>query len=60
MLEGHKACSEFLHNNVADLLLHLTVLDQLAQDILLNEMEKVFTEKDNAMLTSQPNKEEVG
>ena len=59
LLEGHKACSEFLHNNVADLLLHPAVLDQVAQDILLNEVEEVFTEKDNAMLTSQPTKEEV-
>ena len=59
LLEGHNACSEFLHNTAADLLLHPAVLDQVAQGILLNEVEKVFTEKDNAMLTSRPTKEEV-
>ena len=56
---GHKACSDFLHKEVADLLLHPAVLDPAAQQTLLHEVEKVFTDSDNEKITSPPNKEEV-
>ena len=59
VLEGHAACSEFLQQQVAELLLHPALLDPVAQDILLAEVDKVFTEKDNNMLTAKPTKEEV-
>ena len=58
-LAGHKACSDFLHKEVADLLLHPAVLDPAAQQALLHEVEKVFTDSDNEKITSPPNKEEV-
>ena len=58
-LEGHDACSEYLHNTVADLLLHPAELDQVAQDILLREVDKVFSKSDNDMLCSKPTKDEV-
>ena len=44
---------------VADLLQHPAQLDQIAQHILLKEVDKVFTEKDNKMLVAAPTKEEV-
>ena len=52
LLEGHKACSDFLHKNVADLLLHPAVLDPVAQHALLQEVDKFFTDKDNKMIAS--------
>ena len=59
LLEGHAACSEFLHESVANLLLHPVALDPLAQHALLAEVDEVFTEKDNELLSSLPTKDEV-
>ena len=59
LLIGHKACSEYLHHEVADLLLHPAVLDSAAQLTLLHEVDKVFTDKDNRMIISSPTKEEI-
>ena len=59
LLEGHKACAEYLHKEVANLLLHPADLDPVAQGILLDEVDQVFTEEDNKMLTSKPTKTEV-
>ena len=44
---------------MADLLLHPAILDPVAQEILLTEVEEVFTEKDNRILTAEPTQEEV-
>ena len=59
LIEGHKSCSQFLENLVADLLLKPADLDPTAQELLLNEIEPLVTEKDNAMLGATPDKEEV-
>ena len=59
LLVGHRACSNFLQNEVADLLQHPAVLDAAAQQVLLEEIDKVFTDSDNEMITSPPSKEEV-
>ena len=59
VLEGHEACSKYLENEVSNLLLHPAVLDEAAQDALLQEVRPVFTKEDNAMLLKAPNKEEV-
>ena len=59
MLEGHEACSKFLEKTVEDLLLNPAVLDKVAQDILLNEVEVVFTDKDNKKFLTSPTKDMV-
>ena len=59
VLEGHKACAEYLENLVADLLLVPANLDTEAQDILLAEIDTVVTESENEMLAKAPDKEEV-
>ena len=59
MIEGHKACAEYLENLVADLLLVPAELDFQAQETLLAEVETVVTEAENEMLAKPPNKEDV-
>ena len=59
LLEGHLPCSQFLENLVADLLLKPADLDPTAQELLLNEIEPLVTEEDNAMLGAPPDKKEV-
>ena len=54
VFEGHSACAQFHEDSVGELLLHPTALDLDAQSILLNEVEKVFTEADKEMLTALP------
>ena len=46
IIEGHSACANFLEQTVSDLLLHPALLDQVAQDALLTEVDVVFTEAD--------------
>ena len=58
-LQGHDACSSYLEGEVASLLLNPAALDPAAQDILLAEVEPVFTKEDNEMLLALPCKEEV-
>ena len=60
IIEGHKACSAYLEDSVAQLLHHPPVLDAAAQDHLLAEVEPVFTAADNALLCKVPTKKEVG
>ena len=59
LIEGHEACASFLENSVAQLLQHPAQLDHDAQQVLLDEIEPVFTEADNKLLCTIPNKEEV-
>ena len=59
ILEGHKACAQYLEDSVAELLLHPAILDPQAQEVLLSEVEPVFTETDNQMLCAEPSKDEV-
>ena len=56
IIEGHSDCASFLEKTVEDLLLHPEMLDSQAQEILLNEVECVFTEEDNRMFTTPPTK----
>ena len=59
LLEGHGPCAQYLEQTVADLLLHPAQLDEVAQAVLLKEVDKVFTAKDNEMMMKIPEKEEV-
>ena len=59
LIEGHDGCSNFLQSMLEDLLLHPANLDTTAQQVLLNEVKPVFTDKDNASLTAKVTKEEV-
>ena len=59
LLEGHRACAEYLEQSVASHLLQPAALDPVAQQVLLSEVKEVFTEQDNKMLCALPTKEEV-
>ena len=59
LLIGHEACSAYLQSQLAALLLHQAELDPSAQEILLAELEPVFTEDDNKELEKPPDKEEL-
>ena len=59
LLEGHKACADYLERQVNQLLLKPASLDCQAQHQLLREVSPVFTTKDNDMLTKVPSKLEV-
>ena len=59
LLEGQAACSQYLQKSVEDLLLHPALLDPIAQNILLEELDVQFTESDNKMLVAVPTKSEV-
>ena len=48
-----------VENSVADLLPQKAQLNPVAQQILLNEVELVFTDEDNAMLCALPTEKEV-
>ena len=54
LLEGHEQCSSYLEQQVADLLTHPALLDPGAQEVLLGEVEKVFTAEDNAKFLTLP------
>ena len=59
LIEGHGACLTFLEKTVEDLLLHPANLNQVAQETLLEEVDQVFTKKDNQLFLTPPTKEEV-
>ena len=59
LLEGHSHCAKYLEKTVEDLLLHPAALDQVAKDILLKEVQVVFTENDNKKFLTKPKKETV-
>ena len=59
ILSGHEACAAFLEKSVEDLLLHPANLDVAAQETLLKEVKKVFTEDDNKRFLTPPTKEKV-
>ena len=59
VIEGHTACSKYLENLVADLLLKPPNLDSEAQEILLNEIEPEVSIAENEMLDTIPGKKEV-
>ena len=57
--DGHNECAQFLEDQVKDLLLHTSPLDQAVRDILLEEIDHIFTDKDNKRMLSIPNEKEV-
>ena len=59
ILGSHKAFSKFLEKTVEDLLLHPAKPNMVAQQTLLEEVETVFTEKDNKMFLIPPSKDDV-
>ena len=59
LLEGHDQCAQHLEQSVAELLLQPAHLDEAAQALLLQEVDPVFTRKDNELMMKIPDKEEV-
>ena len=59
MKEGHDKCASYLEAQVGHLLLNPGVLDQVAREAMLREVDKVFTDRDNSKLPSKPSQEEV-
>ena len=59
LLLGHRACSDYLQAALVQLLEQPAQLDPRAQELLLDEVEKTFTEEDNSMLVAIPTKAEV-
>ena len=59
VIEGHDACAAYLEQSVEDLMLHPGQLDQIAQQILLDEVTPVFTDKDIKMFLTPPSKDDV-
>ena len=58
-MSGHNDCTFFLEQSVAKLLLKPGELNEGAQDKLLAEVQPVFTDADNELLTKLPDKKEV-
>ena len=50
IIEGHEKCAKHLDDEVRALLGSPAKLDRRAQGDLLAEVERVFTDEDNAML----------
>ena len=59
MIVSQHACTSYLENQVAELLLNPAVLSSGAHYILLADVDQVFTETDNSQLQMMPTKEEV-
>ena len=58
-VEGHDEYAQFLEIQVADLLLHPAPVDDAARNIMLGEVEKVFTEEDNKVFLTLPEMSDV-
>ena len=59
IVEGHSECAKALKSNVSNHLSNPALLNPLAQEILLNEVDVSFTEEDNSKLKSVPTKSEI-
>ena len=59
IIEGHSRCASHLEKSVEDLLLHPAALDLHAQQVLLDEVVPVFTQKDNENFLKPPTMETV-
>ena len=57
--EGHGECASYLEDQVGQLLLYPGVLDSVARHVMLQEVDKVFTDQDNSKLLSMPTPDEV-
>ena len=58
-IHGHKQCSDFICDSVAELLENPFEFNIQNQEVLLKEVEEVFTKDDNNMLLKLPSKEEI-
>ena len=58
-IDLHDSCAKFLEKTVEDLLLHPADLDKVAQEILLKEIDTLFTEQDNKKFLTIPTKDKV-
>ena len=58
-MEGHESCATYLESKVHELLDTPADLDQSAQNTLLDLVQTVFTEDDNAMLEKEPTLKEL-
>ena len=56
---GHKKCSQYINNNVANPLENKFNFEDRDKDILLNELEEVFTKEDNEKNMKTPSKQEI-
>ena len=56
---GHKKCADYLEKSVESMLAGPPNVNYQAQDVLLEEVEKVFTPDDNEFLLKLPTKEEL-
>ena len=59
LLEGHKLCAAHLEQSVEDLLLHPAQLDPVSQQLLVDELTPVFTDKDIKLFLTPPTKQDV-
>ena len=59
LMEGHEQCASYLEQQVADLLTNPALFDQTARDVLLGEVEPVFSAKDNEKFLSLPSLSDV-
>ena len=59
VVTGHKACEALLTKNVINIISNNSPLDSEAQTCLLDELDVVFTDKDNKKLLKVSDKEEI-
>ena len=58
-LNGHRECADFLEKTVSNLLSGEPALNARAQNVLLEEVERVVTKEDNRLLLEPPTKKEI-
>ena len=56
-IKGLKKCSEYINNDFANLLENRFNFDDRRKNVLLNELDKVFTKDDNEKIMKLPSKE---
>ena len=59
IVSGHSDCAEALENNVFNHLTNTADLDHLSQNVLLQEVERSFTDLDNETLRATPTGGEI-
>ena len=59
LVTGHEDCAEVLSNSVKSFLTDAAPLDVNMQEVLLEEVEAVFTDDDNRKMEAPPSKDEV-
>ena len=59
LVEGHSECAAFIESQVGHLLLNPGVLDMAAREVMLQEVDKVFTEQEHVKLLTLPTAQDV-